>query len=331
MTAPQRGPAPTISLVVVNHRSASLTQRLVDAVAGEVDEVVIVDNPADEDPGRRGVTALDAVATRHGNVRVVPLQRNVGYGSGANAGAAATHGDVLVVANADVQVDARSLRILAACAYRAGIAGPRFERPDGTLERSAHRREPGLGITAYDLCPPVSGLLRRIRPGWHPTLFAGADHDRPLECSHLLGALLAVDADAFRAVGGFDEAFFLYREETDLCRRLRNAGWRVRYEPAAGAVHIGGASTDGTWPMPARPVVLESHYRYIAKHRGRVVAGLARSLGTLGSLLWLARLRDRRAALRSVRWHLGARRNAAPEEPVAPGEPGPVTGRPVGP
>lgn len=295
---------PSVSLIIVNHRSAGLTADLVAGAAGEVDEMVIVDNPAD---GPTEVPELEAVAAGHDHVRVVPLPRNIGFGAGANAGAAVAHGDVLVISNPDVQIDPGALRTLAAAAHGRGVTGPRFRNVDGTLQRSAHHRDPGLLVTMYDLCPPVSGILARVRPGWHPTHFSVEAHATLQPSRHLLGALLAIDAEAFRSIGGFDEDFFLYREETDLCHRLLTAGRVVEYRPEAGAVHIGGASTASGWPQAARPIMLESHYRYIAKHRGRVVAGLARALGTVGALIWLVRMRDARAARRSLRWHLTGR------------------------
>ncbi|MGH9186395.1 MAG: glycosyltransferase [Acidimicrobiales bacterium] len=298
---------PTITLIVVNFGSSAQTERLVDGIADDLFEVVIVDNPVDHLSDRSELDMLDALAARYTNVRVVALDDNVGYGAGANAGAADAAGDVLVIANPDVEVDLTSLRCIATAAYGRGVAGPRFTNPDGTLQRSAYRRDPGLLITAYDLCPPISGLLRRARPDWHPTAYSTPDHERPLRCRHVLGALLAIDAKAFRSVDGFDEEFFLYREETDLCHRLLEAGWQVLYEPTATATHTSGGTTTDPWPQAARPALLASHYRFIAKHRGRGAATTARILGTIGALVWMLRLREPRAALRSLRWHLGLR------------------------
>lgn len=299
--------SPSTALIVVNHRSADLTAQLVDAVAGEVDEVVVVDNPSD---AGSDVPALEALAARHEHVRVAAMDRNVGYGAGMNAGAALTDADVLVIANPDVVPEPGAIATLVDAARGVGAAGPRFHNPDGTLQRSAHHRDPGLLVTAFDFCPPVSGVVARLKPGWHPTVDAEADHDHPHDAHHLLGAFFAVDGAAFRALGGFDEWFFLYREETDLFRRLRDAGWRVRFEPGAVAVHASGGSTVDAWPLVARPVMLESHYHFIAKHQGRAIAALARVLGTIGAAVWVLRMKDGRSARRSLRWHLTGRPRA---------------------
>src|SRR5581483_9594246 len=87
---------------------------------------------------------------------------------------------------------------------------------------------------------PLAHLAHRIAPDWHPTLHPVADHARRLECVHVLGALLAIDTAQFRAVGGFDEAFFMYREETDLCVRVRERGGRVVHRGDLVATHVGG-------------------------------------------------------------------------------------------
>jgi GT2 family glycosyltransferase len=288
-------------VIVVNYRSAALVTRLVESLAGSVEEMIVLDNSGELDG-----EGLEAI---RGGVRVERMPGNVGYGAAANRGAALASGDVLVVCNPDIIVDTADLDRLVAVAGEDGVgmAAPRFTFKDGSLQRSAHRREPGLVTTVYELCYPLSALLARLAPGWHPTLHPAAAHEHRLDASHVLGALMVMPARVFADVGGFDEGFFLYREETDLCRRLRAAGWRTVHAPAGRAVHeSGGSTTDGLLTQ-TRPAYLDSHYRYIAKHRGRAVAVLARVLGLVGATVWWA-LGPRRAdAARILRWHVGRR------------------------
>ena len=92
-----------------------------------------------------------------------------------------------------------------------------------------------------------------------------------------MGAALLMRRTAFEKVGGFDEAFFFYAEESDLFARLRQAGWRILYEPAASVVHLGGASGGDA-------LFGELHAslrRYVRKHHGPLAARFA------GSVLWL--------------------------------------------
>jgi GT2 family glycosyltransferase len=287
-----------ISVVVVNYRSGALVHRLAASVAASVHEFIVVDNSGEF------VTSLP-----NANVRVERMPQNVGYGTGANRGAALASGDVLVVCNPDVVLTPSDLDVLAAVAREdgVGLAAPLFIFPDGSLQRSAHRREPLLRTTVYDLCRPVAALLARLAPQWHPTLFHASDHERRLDVSHVLGALMAIRAEAFAGVQGFDEAFFLYREETDLCRRLAGAGWRIVHVPTARVVHESGGSTDDRRLMQARPAHLESHYRYIAKHRGRAWAVVARLIGVSAAAVWAVVGPRRGDAFAVLAWHVGRR------------------------
>lgn len=291
---------PRVSLVVVNYNTAELAVRLVAEVGDGADEIVVVDN-ASAQPDRDHLSRLP------GQVKVIDAGMNLGYGAGANLGARECTGDVVVIANADIEIAPQALRELASQAGddTVGLAAPRFLGPDGALIRSCHRRDPGLLTTLWDFSSLFGGLAVRLRPGWHPTLVTDAEHGHDRDAVHVLGALMAVRAEAFRAVDGFDESFFLYREETDLCARLRAGGWRIRHVAHVTAHHVGDASSTDDRPVPIRPVAVRSHYAYLRKHRGQALTALAWVLGLLGSLSWWLIGPRRHFARDSLRAHLG--------------------------
>lgn len=287
---------PRVSLIIVNYQTMDKALELAGAAASGVDEVIVVDNASY--PGDRA-----ALASAHPSVTFVWNETNAGYGAGANRGAAVARGDVVVISNPDITIAAADLRRLADTAG-GGLAGPRFVDPDGGLIRSSHRREPLWLATVREYCAPFAAVADRLRPGWHPTLRSAADHYRDHETLHVLGAVMAVDAGLFRQLGGFDEDFFLYREETDLCLRIRAAGRPVRHVATTVAVHEGDVSGGGDPVMvAARPAAVESHYRYIAKRRGRVRARLAWVVGYSGSLVWWLTGPDRASAAQSLTSH----------------------------
>jgi GT2 family glycosyltransferase len=299
-------PERTISLVVVTYESARLARALLAGLGASTAEVIVVDSASPGD-----AAALDALEAAHPDVKLIRLARNVGYGAAANEAARHASGDVVVVANADIAISAAELDALAARVGADGVvlAAPRFVGVDGALERSAHRRDLGLVHTLYTYCGPFAHLARRIAPDWHPSLHPSADHTRDLDCVHVLGALMAIDAGALRAVGGFDEQFFLYREETDLCVRLRREGGRVLHAGGITATHLGGGSTSAAWPYQGNVHALRSHYLYLAKHRGRGRAAAIRAVGALGAAVWWVAgpAAKRPLARRVLRWHLGRR------------------------
>lgn len=288
---------PRVSLVVVSYDTMALALDLAEGAAAGGHEVVVVDNAS-------YVGDRAAVEAAHPAVTFVWSETNGGYGAGANAGAAVATGDVVVVCNADVRIAAADLGRLAAAAA-GGVAAPRFVDPRGALIRSSHRREPLALATLREYCGPFAALAARVRPGWHPTLRPEAEHYADHATLHVLGAVVAVDAGVWRRLGGFDEGFFLYREETDLCRRARQAGVPVRHVAAVVAEHVGDASSPAERTLVAvRAPAVRSHYRYIAKHFGVVPAAAAWALGVAGCAVWCVTGPDRRSAAAGLRHHL---------------------------
>ena len=299
------------SVVVVNYNTTAATARLVAPLEDSLAQVLVVDNASPDG-------SFDRFAASQGRVATLALDTNVGYGAAANRAAERLIGDVMILCNPDLVVEETALALLAAAARADGvaIAAPRFVFPDGTLQRSAHRRDPGLVTTAVDLSPAVATVARRLAPSWHPTLFPADAHAHPLDAHHVLGATMAIDLVAFRSVGGFDETFFLYREETDLCVRMRQRGWRIVHVPSATVVHEGAGSTPDGVTTQVRTAHLESHYRFIAKHRGRMMAAVARLVGLLASASWFLTGPNRSEAGAALRWHLGGRSRAVATLPT---------------
>jgi GT2 family glycosyltransferase len=234
---------PTVAIVNYNG-GADLATCLaaVDAQTLAPAEVVVVDN-----------RSTDGSADDVGSARLIRLEQNLGYGGAANAAAAATDGDPLVVLNPDVALRPDWLAV-ATDAFEAdqrlGVAGCKLFFPDGRTIQHA------------------GGIVRR------PLMLA--DHRRygqpddpaevePVDVDYVTGAALAVRRAAFDQVGGFDQGFFLYFEETDLCQRARGAGWRVRYLPRAAAIHRESAVTGRESALYYRQYHL-GRLRYALKH-----------------------------------------------------------------
>lgn len=229
---PEEGP--TIAVVVVSHETRGEALGCLASAAAGADELVLVDSGSSD-----GTAA--AVRAAYDGVRVLELD-NVGFGRGANAGVRACRAPVVVVANADVRFSPDALEILRdrlLAESDVGAVGPAVAYPDGSPQASA-RRMPDL-TTAVG-----HALLMRVRPDNRFTRhYRAADvaGDRSRDVDWLSGCAVALRRDAFEDVDGFDPGYFLYVEDVDLGVRLRAAGWRLRFEPAASVVHRVGAST----------------------------------------------------------------------------------------
>jgi N-acetylglucosaminyl-diphospho-decaprenol L-rhamnosyltransferase len=251
---------PQIALVVVSHETRDEALACL-GTATEADERVLVDT------GSTDGTAA-AVRARHPDVVVLELA-NAGFGRGANAGVRATSAPVVVVANADVRFGPDALGVLRdALDASSGLAavGPAVTYPDGSPQASARRLPAPTTAIGH-------ALLMRVRPDNRFTRryrAQDADPGRARDVDWLSGCALALRRAAFDSVDGFDPGYFLYVEDVDLGVRLRDAGWRLRYEPRASVVHRVGAST-----RRRRGRALLHHARGLDRFYGRHLASSA--------------------------------------------------------
>lgn len=294
-------PGTLVDIVVVSYRSRPELRACVEPLAGEgAFRVIVVDNAS-------GDGSLEAVAGLP--VQAIELPENRGFAAGCNAGWRASSSPYVLFLNPDARTDATSVTALVEALDRdpgAAIAAPRLLASDGSLELS-QRRFPRLGST-YAHALFLNRLLPRAR--WASELVREPEaYARPGSPEWASGACLLVRRSVLEELGGWDEGFFMYCEDKDLCRRARDAGYDIRFEPAAVVRHEGGASA----PRPSLAHVLaESRVRYARKHRGRVVAELERAGIALTALTHIAVSRGGlavraghaaalRAALRPVR------------------------------
>ncbi|HVM67725.1 MAG TPA: glycosyltransferase family 2 protein [Acidimicrobiales bacterium] len=244
-----------VAAVVVNYKTAALTVGCVASLRADgVDEVVVVDSGSGDDCRER-LAAADPAAM------FVPFGRNIGYGPAANAGVRRTGAPVVIVANPDLVVRAGTAPALAAALAsdpRLGVVGPRIDRPDGTRYPSARAFPSLLDALGHGF----AGLVTTDNPWSRRYLRTGAEEAGPSDW--VSGAFFAARREAWDAVGGFDEGYFMFMEDVDLCWRLRRAGWGVAYEPAGLVTHLEGASRAAA---PYRMIL--AHHRSLLRYGWR--------------------------------------------------------------
>jgi N-acetylglucosaminyl-diphospho-decaprenol L-rhamnosyltransferase len=266
---------PDLVVVVVTYNSAHVVGDLLDsipaALAGLSADVVVVDN------GSADGTA-DLVAAR-GGCRLVRAE-NRGYAAGINAGVrAGVPAEAILVLNPDVRLAAGSVPpLLAALALPGtGVVAPQVREDDGSLSRSL-RREPSLARAI--------GLNRTGIPALSEYVARPAEYLRPQVVDWALGAVLLMSRACFDAVGGWDESYFLYSEETDFSLRARDLGYLTRYEPAAVAVHIGGASGQNA---RTHTMQIVNRVRLYRRRHGPVASWLYYAATIASELTWAVR------------------------------------------
>ena len=225
---------------------------------------------------------------------------NLGYAAGINLGVSASDAQSFLVLNPDLVLHPESVRPLLRRLRQAdvGIVAPTVLNPDGSLHLSL-RREPTIG-RALGLSglrwPEVSEYVTDL-----------VDYATPHSVDWALGAALLISRDCHEALGGWDESYFLYSEETDLCLRARELGWETWYEPESVVTHIGGQSgqSDRTHSMQ-----ILNRVRLYSRRHSPLKALCYFGLTVMSEITWIARGHTQsRASVRAL-----LRRSARPAE-----------------
>jgi GT2 family glycosyltransferase len=288
-----------VRVVIVNYRTPALVIECLRSLVGEVaarpgTRVEVVDNASGDDSQRRIAEAIAAEGWQAwAELTASPVNGGFAYGNNLavrRAMAQAQPADYFWLLNPDTVVRPGALAALADfmdCTPRAGVAGSAIDEQGDVPWPYAFRfptlwseLEGGLRLG------PVSRVLRR----WAVAKRMG---NQPEQIDWVSGASMMTRAAMFADIGLMDEGFFLYFEETDLCRRAAAAGWQCWYAPQGRVMHIAGQSTGVTSRTDAprrRPRYwFDSRRRYFVKHHGRLYAAAADALWMASHLLWRAR------------------------------------------
>src|SRR6267142_815006 len=257
---------PALAAILVNYNAGDELRRALQSIVDELHElpwegIVIDNNSADG--------SADAVAEFAPYVSLERNAANVGFARGVNQGLAATTAPLVLIMNPDCRLVAgaiATLRAELAQTEYCALVGPRILNADGSVQGSA-RGDPDMLTGLFGR----TGMLRRVVP-FLPIARRNVVAEEAIRSGQesavvdwLSGACMLARRDALAAVNGFDERFFLYWEDADLCRRLRARGYHVRYVPGATAIHRVGQSSRTARAFAIR-AFHESAYVYYATH-----------------------------------------------------------------
>jgi GT2 family glycosyltransferase len=223
-------------------------------------EIVVSDNGSTDG-------SVEKIRAQFPAVRVVENRANVGFAKGNNAGIREARGKYVLILNPDTIIHDGSLDRWIEFADRhpeGGAFGCRVQNPDGTYQRSAR---PFPTIPRYLAAALYFRFLGQLR---RPVLTPEYDWwkgDTEREVDWQSGCCVMLRGGLLKQLGGFDEQFFYQFEEVDLCRRVWNAGYRIRFTPHASITHLGGQSVK-RFPARFAIEVCRNGYRYFFKHFG---------------------------------------------------------------
>jgi len=246
-----------ISVALLTYNSADDVVECLSSLADATD-IVIVDNASSDG-------TVELIRAKFPSVRVIVNERNVGFAAAANQAVRATDADAVFLVNPDCVVRPGSIDALVRCLdahERAGAVAALVRNLDGSVQPTK-RAFPTLW---QSFLHATVGTVWPNNPGTRKYVLADASFDTATQVDWVAATAVSLRRTAFDAIGGFDESFFFFVEDVDLCKRLRDAGWEIWFEPGAEVTHAWG----GSWTRhPLRFMALHhlNLFRYVRKHR----------------------------------------------------------------
>jgi GT2 family glycosyltransferase len=250
---------------------------------GTTFEVIVSDNGSTDG-------SIEFIRANFPQVQVIENGRNLRFAKANNVGIRASTGQYVLILNPDTIIHEGALDqmvVFADAHSKSGAFGCRVLNADGSYQESARpfRSTRGEWITALGL-----RRLARFSSWFTSDAYVGWKGETEREVDWVSGCFILARGDLLRRIGGFDEQFFYYFEDMDLCRRIRHAGTSILYNPRATITHLGGQSTNRRFPPVTFALDGEvTKYLYIHKYYGRdgvrscrrasLVANLLRRLG----------------------------------------------------
>lgn len=238
----------SLSIVVVSYNTVALLRDCLASIQPQLGtrrEVIIVDNASSDG-------SADMVRDRYPDTVLVASEKNLGFGRANNHALSIAKGDLIWLLNPDTCLEADALG--AAVRFMArnpaiGMAGTALINPDGSPQSSVERSYPGQRYAN-----PIFGCL-------------------PGDIAWVMGASIIARRDVLQAVGGFDERFFLYGEEIDLCLRVRKAGWPIGFVEDSVVIHYGGQSERDNPPIAVLEKKFNAEMLFYRKHYSEPTIG----------------------------------------------------------
>lgn len=266
-----RPATPDLSIVIVNWNVRDLlygTLASIERGRGELTvQTIVVDSASQDD-------SVAMVAREFPDVTLIACPQNVGFARGNNIGFAVATARFILLLNPDTIVVDDALPVMVDRLRgdtTIGALGPQLLNPDGTVQ-SSRRRFPTFSTGIFE-----STWLEGAAPSSVLDSYYMADQpdDRAVEVDWVTGAAIMTRREVLETVGGLDEGYFMYSEELDWCRRVKEGGWRIMYEPAAQIIHYVGQSSEQA--VTARHINFQqAKLRYFRKYHGQFAAAVLR-------------------------------------------------------
>lgn len=258
----------SLSIIIISYNTCDLTLGCIGSLQQTCSlpfSLVVVDNHSTDG-------TVEAIRLKYPEVQIIESAKNSGYAAAVNTGIRSTESEICLVTNADVKFLQHAVEALyefISSTPDVGVAGLQQIYPDGSWQRS-FGLYPGLKAGLYDVFGVNSLINKREKLRFN----TGKSRNIPKEVEYVDGAIFMTRRTAFDDVGGFDEGFFFYSEETDYCYRLRKKGWKNVFCPWIRSEHVRGASSSSLPGKESIQLLIDGQIRFINKHSGKSVLRL---------------------------------------------------------
>jgi N-acetylglucosaminyl-diphospho-decaprenol L-rhamnosyltransferase len=275
---------PAISVIIINWHSKDYLRECLGSIRRMESEAALEIIVADNNSGD-GLAQM--LATEFPEVRLVQASENLGFAKANNLGASEAHGEFLLFLNPDTRLQNAAITLLSQelrAKQDVWVVGPKLLNTDGSVQTSCIQAFPTIVNQLVDSDWLRARLPRSRLWGVQPLVDSAT---QPCPVDMVSGACLMVHRDAFERVGRFSEDYFMYFEDMDLCRKIRQQGGGLWFVPAAQVTHHGGGSSRRNVSGFAAVNSARALDVYFRKWHGGAYAGLYRILLSVAASLRL--------------------------------------------
>lgn len=257
-------PRPDISIIIVNWKVRDLLDQCLASIfayqKNYILEIFVVDNAS-------GDGSVEMVRKKYPTVNLIPLEKNIGFGPANNLALKKSTADYIFLLNPDTEITAGFFDIILDYAKnhpQLAVVGPRIINQDGSQQDSI-RRFPDLLSQILILLKLKNVLHNNILLNRY--LCKDFDYSQEQSVDQIMGAAMFIKREVFDKIGLFDEKFFIWFEEVDLCKRIIKAGLEIKYFPQAKIIHWGGKSFSKNHLIKKQIIFNRSLLYYFIKHK----------------------------------------------------------------
>lgn len=240
-------------------------------------EIILVDNNSEK-------SGFEKLKSEYKDILFIRNKNNLGYAAAVNIGFLKSRSKYVFAITPDSRLLPKTLKKTVDYLEKnpdVAVVGCKIYSLPKVLNQSAFHAFPNLLSNLFEYNMLFFKLSHKINPLFNPLMYSLKDHKKEIYAKHMIGAFLLIDREIGKKIGFNDKRFFMYREETDFCKRLINSGYKIMYLPTDGLLHVGGAPWKTTKITQCMPYYMKSNYLFFKIHYGNLYAWLALIEGIL--------------------------------------------------